>query len=238
MGIILLSLLTLGASAISTVAGFGMATIMMPLMVIWYPFQETLLFVGIIHWFQNLWRLVLFRKPPQWKIIIPFAVAGIIGTILGGFIIVQRAHETLAPVLGGFLIAYVIFLIVNPTFTLKANLRTALIGGSISGFIAAIFGFRGAIRSAFLSAYDMPKKSYIETNGAIAIAVDTARLATYWFIGIRLTTLAWWTVGIMIVMAWVGTFVGRYLVGYIPQQQFRIFVALCLLLMSIYLIFF
>ena len=49
----------------------------------------------------------------------------------------------------------------------------------LTGFMAGIFGMGGAIRSLFLSAFNLPKEVYIVTGAAIAIFIDISRLGTY-----------------------------------------------------------
>ncbi|MBI1956840.1 MAG: sulfite exporter TauE/SafE family protein, partial [Candidatus Niyogibacteria bacterium] len=48
------------ASAIGTIAGFGTATIVVPIFLLIFPLPQTLLLGGIIHWFNDLARLGLF----------------------------------------------------------------------------------------------------------------------------------------------------------------------------------
>ncbi|MDD2341139.1 MAG: sulfite exporter TauE/SafE family protein, partial [Methanosarcina sp.] len=55
-----IALLTLLASLIGTLAGFGISTIMVPVLLIVLPLPQTLLLVGIIHWFNDIWKLLLF----------------------------------------------------------------------------------------------------------------------------------------------------------------------------------
>ena len=42
------------ASAVGTVSGFGVSTLMVPVMLFFLPYPETLLFVGLVHWFSDV----------------------------------------------------------------------------------------------------------------------------------------------------------------------------------------
>lgn len=71
------------AAGIGTMTGFGTSTIMVPIMLLFYPLPQTLFFVGIIHFFGNVWKLLLFRGGVQWRLILSFGIPGIAATYLG-----------------------------------------------------------------------------------------------------------------------------------------------------------
>ena len=179
MDILLIALLTLIASAVGTVTGFGTSTIMVPVMVSFYPLPQTLLLVGIIHWFGDIWKMLLFRRGARWRLILLFGVPGIAMSVVGGLVVFQAPEEILARVLGAFLLAYVALILVKGRFRLPETTATALLGGALYGLTAGIFGVGGAVRGAFLAAYDLPKEVYIFTAGAIGLVVDTGRLLAY-----------------------------------------------------------
>ena len=76
--IIFIALLTLLASVIGTLAGFGISTIMVPILLIVFPLPQTLLLVGIIHWFNDIWKMLLFRKGIRWNLFLAFGLPGIL----------------------------------------------------------------------------------------------------------------------------------------------------------------
>ena len=77
MGIFFLTLLTFLVSIIGTITGFGMSTIMVPVVLLFLPLPETLLFVGVIHWFGDLWKILLFKHGIHKKLLIYFGIPGI-----------------------------------------------------------------------------------------------------------------------------------------------------------------
>ena len=235
---VLMILLTFFASLIGVTVGFGLSTIMIPVLVIFYPFTQVLLLVGVIHWFSNIWKITFFKHGIDWSLILSFGIPGVIAAIIGARLAFLESQAILSRTLGTFLIIYVIFLLLNPTFQIKKQYGVAIIGGGISGFLAGIFGFRGAIRSSFLSTFNLPKAVFIATGAVIAISIDTARLITYWIEGHQLEIVPLWALGILIGVSWTGSFAARYIVKYIPQEKFRFVVVLFLLIMSVKLIVF
>jgi uncharacterized protein len=137
------------------------------------------MFVGIIHWFGDIWKLTLFREGIRWDLILKFGVPGIAATVVAGLIVFQLPEELLSRVLGAALLAYVAFILIKSNFEIPETTSIALTGGTLYGFTAGIFGIGGAVRGAVLSAFNLPKSVYIATSGAIGLAIDSGRLAAY-----------------------------------------------------------
>ena len=161
--IIYIALLTLLASLIGTLAGFGISTIMVPVLLIILPLPQTLLLVGIIHWFNDIWKLLLFREGIRWKLFLTFGIPGIITSFLGSSLSLKISREILSRALGAFLIAYVFFIIFNRTFKLSQKLSVAVYSGGLTGFFAGIFGIGGEINAVALSAFNLEKAVYVAT---------------------------------------------------------------------------
>lgn len=224
------------ASCVGTMTGFGTSTIMVPLLLFFYPMPQTLLFVGIIHWFGNVWKLILFRKGFQWKLILSFGIPGIAATFLGASLVFSISGIILSRILGTFLVCYVMYLFLRSSFKIKPSLFASACGGTLSGFLAGVFGIGGAIRGLFLTAFDLPKEVYIATAGAIALIIDTTRLTTYFVKGARLGTLLLWGLLVFIPASFLGAKISQSIVNRIPQEHFRKVVAVFLLLVGIKLI--
>ena len=86
MDLPLIGALTLVASAVGTLTGFGTSSIMVPVLVSFYPLPQTLFPVGIIHWFGDIWKMLLFRSGVRWRLVLLFGGAGIVATVLGGLV--------------------------------------------------------------------------------------------------------------------------------------------------------
>jgi uncharacterized membrane protein YfcA len=202
MDVALIAALTLVASAVGTLTGFGTSTIMVPILDSFYPLPQSLFLVGIIHWFGDIWKMllfrsgvrwrlvvlfgvagivatVLFRSGVRWRLVVLFGVAGIVATVLGSLLVFRAPEELLSRTLGAFLLAYVGFVFVKGRFAIPQTTATALAG---AGFMACRPGS---------SASDV----YIFTAGAIGLVVDSGRLVTYWWEGAQLSAALWWRVG-------------------------------------------
>ncbi len=140
MAILYIALLTIFSSGVGTISGFGISTIMVPILSFFLPLSQTLLLVGIIHWFNDIWKMILFKKGFNGKLIFAFGVTGIMATYAGANITFAIPKKNLSQALGIFIIIYTLFLFLKPSFKIPQNNITAMSGGALSGFFAGIFG--------------------------------------------------------------------------------------------------
>ncbi|PIR59245.1 MAG: sulfite exporter TauE/SafE family protein [Candidatus Pacebacteria bacterium CG10_big_fil_rev_8_21_14_0_10_56_10] len=175
-----LTLLTFTAAAVGTMTGFGTSTIMVPVLSLFLPLPTVLLFVGVVHWFGDIWKMLFFKKGFNWRLILLFVVPGVVLSFLAARLPLTLPEELLQRWLGLFLVAYVSFLFFRPSWKVKPSTAGAVWGGSLSGFFAGVFGVGGAIRSTFLSAFDIKKSVFLFTSGMISWLIDSSRISQYW----------------------------------------------------------
>ncbi len=228
MEVVLIALLTIIAAGVGTLTGFGTSTIMVPVLLLWYPLPETLLVVGVIHWFGNIWKITLFRMGFDLKLAALFGVPGVLLTWVGAQLVFGIEQEVLVRLLGVFLLAYTLFIFAYPRFKLPTTSLSAMLGGSLSGFFAGLFGVGGAIRGAFLAGFNLPKATYIATAGAIGLIIDSGRLMTYVSQGAYMQALPIWSLTLFIPASLLGAGIAKKIVDRIPQREFRLVVAVFL----------
>ena len=233
-----IALLTLLASVVGTLAGFGISTIMVPILLMVFPLPQTLLLVGIIHWFNDIWKMLLFRKGIRWKLFLAFGFPGIFTSFIGSSLSLRISQEILSRALGVFLITYVLFVTFNRTFELSQRLSVAVSGGALTGFFAGIFGIGGEINAVALSAFNLEKAVYIATAGAISFLIDSTRIATYIEGGVKLDPAILSGFLVFIPVSLIGAMIGRKGIEKIPQEKFRNFVAVFIFLFGIKLLLF
>jgi hypothetical protein len=234
MEIAYITILVFVASIIGTMTGFGTSTIMVPILLLFFPLPQTLFLVGIIHWFGDIWKILLFKKGLNWKLILGFGIPGILASFVGAFLTFQISDKILMKILGGFLLAYVIFLVFTPGFHLPKNKKIMIAGGAFSGFFAGIFGVGGAIRATFLTAFDLPKAMYLATAGSIALLIDSTRLITYLKGGTKLEPMLLWGMIVFIPVSFLGAKIAKRIISHIPQKSFRRFITIFLALIGLY----
>lgn len=234
---LLLCLLTLVAAGVGTATGFGTSTIMIPVLTLFMPLPVSLLFVGAIHLCGDIWKMVLFKRGLDWKLILCFGFSGIVASFLGASLSLHAEGLPLKKILGAFLIVYVIFLFANRKWALPKTSGTAVCGGALSGLFAGFFGVGGAIRAAFLAAFNLPKEVYIFTSGLIALFIDVTRVSRYVWGRTRLEENLLYALIACIPVSFLGAYIARKFLDRLPQRFFRVFVAVFLAIVGIRLLF-
>jgi uncharacterized membrane protein YfcA len=232
----LLCVLTFVAAGVGTATGFGTSTIMIPVMTVFVPLPIALLFVGIIHLCGDIWKVLLFKGGLDLKLILGFGLGGVAASYLGARLSFVAGDLPLKRILGAFLLVYVSFLFLKRRWALPKNSGTAVCGGALSGLCAGFFGVGGAVRGAFLTAFDLPKDVYIFTSGLIALSIDITRVSQYIRGGTRLESSFSYALVLCIPISFVAAYLAKKFLDKLPQTVFRIFVGVFLALVAIKLL--
>jgi uncharacterized membrane protein YfcA len=237
MDLILLSLLTLVAATIGTTSGFGISTLMVPVTLLFLPLPETLLLVGAIHWFGDVWKMLLFKHGIDKKILLYFGVPGVIAAVAGGLTVVNIPQDISSRVVGLILILYVVYLLYKPNFKIKPSPAVAVLGGGGSGLLGGLTGVGGgALRSMVLLAFNIDKSVYLFTSGVLGALIDASRISAYIIGGTRIAPPLLLGFLLFIPASFLGAEIGKKIVDKIPQKSFRTVIAVFLLLLGIRLL--
>lgn len=226
------------ASAFGTATGFGTSTILFPFLLLFFPFQEMLLFVAVLHLATDLWKIVLFRTGIRWDLIIAFGAAGMLAGVAGAELSFSASEELLSRILGLFLIGYAYFAFRFPTWHLQPTRKNEIAGGALSGFFAGIFGIGGPERAAVLNAYQLPKSVYIVTTGVIGVLIDIPRIGIYLIEGATIPPMLRWGMLLFIPITFAGAWVAHKYAEHMPEQRFRYGVLAALALIGAKLLLF
>jgi uncharacterized membrane protein YfcA len=233
---LLLCLLTLVAAGVGTATGFGTSTIMIPVLTLFVPLPVSLLFVGAIHLCGDIWKMLLFKGGFDWKLILFFGLSGIVASYFGASLSFYAGDLPLKKLLGVFLVIYVVFLFTKRKWVLPKTSGTAVCGGLASGLFAGFFGVGGAVRGAFLTAFNLPKEVYIFTSGMIALFIDVTRVSRYLWGGTRLEENMLYALIVCIPVSFMGAYIAKKLLDRLPQKFFRVFVGVFLALVGVKLL--
>src|SRR3989338_5592002 len=205
------------AEIVGTMIGFGSSTLFLPLALFFVDFKTALILVAFFHIFGNLGRITFFRHGLDKRLLLIFGVPSIILTILGALLVNYIPQDLLKLCLGIFLLIFAIVSFIKPSFKFRASKKNAVIGGSVSGFLAGLIGTGGALRSVFLTSFNTRKNVYIATAAAIAIAVDITRIPIYFKSGF-LEPKFYASLPILFVIAIAGSYLGKKIVDKIQQN--------------------
>jgi len=109
------------------------------------------------------------------------------------------------------------------------------LGGSLAGFLAGFIGTGGAIRGLVLASFNLEKNFFVGTSAAIDFGVDLSRTIVY-LDGNYLERELWVYIPMLLVASFLGSYLGKLILGKLSQQKFRIILLGLILLMGISLI--
>jgi hypothetical protein len=183
------------ASLITLFSGFGLGTLLMPVFALFFPVEIAIALTGVVHFFNNIFKLGLLGKHAQWKVVFRFGLPSIAGAFVGAWVLLSMtdlepiarytmfgAPYVVQPVklMIAVLMVYFAFAEMFPNLhSFTPSTRTLPIGGLLSGFFGGVSGHQGALRSAFLLRYGLAKEQFLATGVVIACFVDFARLSIY-----------------------------------------------------------
>ena len=219
------------AEVIGTMAGFGSSTVFLPIALLFLDFKAALILVAIFHISGNLGRITFFRHGFDRRLLLIFGLPSVFFTLVGALLVNYAPQLFLKLILGFFLIAYSLISMLKPDLSFNPSKTNSFVGGSLSGFFAGLIGTGGALRGAFLTSFELKKSVYISTAAAISLAVDVTRIPVYFGSGF-LESRLYYYIPILFVLAILGSFTGKRIVGKIPQPTFKKLVLIAIFLVS------
>src|SRR3972149_553781 len=209
------------ASTVATVMGFGVGTSLTPFFALAYPTHIAVMLVAVVHFLSNLLRLALFRRHVDLGLVRRFGVLSIVGALGGSFAQGLIQSDWLKVLLGVLLILVGGSALLPNASGWHFPRRFDQVGGLLSGALGGLLGNQGAVRSAYLANYDIPKESFIATAALIAVSIDATRLPVYVATQWEPIARAWPVLLSATISAYAGTYVGQKLVGRVSQATFR-----------------
>lgn len=242
MEILVISIVALIASGLTLFSGFGLGTLLMPVMALYFPLPLAVAITAIVHLANNLFKFFLFGKHANWKVTLTFGIPAIIFSLIGSLLLVQLniigSTTILSQVIGTLIIIFALFELIPALKHLRLPSQYLLFGGALSGFFGGLSGHQGAFRSMFLIKSHMRTEQFIASNVVIAVMVDISRLSIYQsqldIIGLLSTGYA---ISAATLSAFAGAYIGSKFIKKVTYSFLQSFVGLCLLLIGVGFIF-
>lgn len=223
------------AEILGTIGGFGSSTFFVPIANYFLDFQTVLGITSVFHVFSNISKIALFKNGLDKKILFGIGVPAVVFVIVGAIASKYINVRYLQLVLSFFLIGLSILFLIKKELKFTPNKKNSFIGGSLSGFFAGLLGTGGAIRGITMAAFSVEKSVFVATSAAIDLAVDGSRMIVYFF-NSYIHQHDVYLIPFLIVIGFVGTYVGKKILDKIPQEKFRVLVLILILFVGISLI--
>ncbi|MFZ5811462.1 MAG: TSUP family transporter [Thermodesulfobacteriota bacterium] len=195
MNYVAVCLTALVASALTLFSGFGLGTILTPVMTLFFPVEAAVAMTGLVHFANNIVKLAFFGRAASLPVVLRFGLPAMAASLAGAWLLVRLSdlaplstYEafgrtlTVTPVklLVGLLMAGFAVLELSGGRGKRAYGAAYLpLGGVVSGFFGGLSGHQGAFRSAFLLGAGLAKEAFIATGVVLACLVDATRLSVY-----------------------------------------------------------
>jgi len=245
-------LTALGVSFLTLFSGFGLATMLMPVMALFFPVEIAVAMTAIIHIANNIFKLGMFWRYTDKDVVIRFAVPGIFAALVGAWILTWISsvptlfdyqlgayvfHITFVKIVIGILmILFALFELVPKLEKIQFEKKYLPIGGFISGFLGGLSGQQGAMRSAFLSKAGLTKESFIATGIVIAVLIDITRIFVYSvYFQNRMISSNWLLIVLAIIAAFLGAIVGARFMKKITLKMVQYIVGVMLIMLGVLL---
>jgi uncharacterized membrane protein YfcA len=195
MAFFIIILASFTVSLLTFFSGFGLGTLLMPVMAVFFPVDIAIALTGVVHFSNNLFKIFLVGKKADKNVLIRFGIPAIVAAFLGAWLLI-RLNELpplyeysvgsrlflITPVKAVIAVILIIFAMLEiiPAFRkLEFNRNKLPWGGLLSGFFGGLSGMQGAIRSAFLVRTGLSKEAYIATAVILSCFIDITRLSVY-----------------------------------------------------------
>jgi len=224
------------AAGIASVAGFGIGSILTPLLALKLGTKLAVAVVSVPHLIATLLRFLLLREHLNKHVFLTFGIASAVGGLAGALLHTRFGSAVLSYVLGALLV----FAGVMGISGLAARMRFHGIGAWIAGILSGVFGGlvgnQGGIRSAAMLGLEVPKDAFVATATAIALLVDGARMPVYGVTQAPQILRAWPLLVLATLGVIIGTVLGQPVLKKIPELLFRRVVSAIILALGVTLL--
>lgn len=209
------------AGAISAVAGFGIGSIMTPVLGLIIGVKLAVPAASIPHFAGNVLRLWTLRRRVDREILKTFGLMSAVGALSGALLHAVVATRPLKLAFAVCLVLFGMLGVFSRPIRIRFGRRGAWAGGFGSGLLGGLIGNQGGLRAAAMLALGVPKEVFVATAVAIALVVDGARMPVYAVSSGRALVGVWPLIAVATVGVVAGTFSGRLVFGRIDENRFR-----------------
>ena len=250
MSILIIALAAFFASALTLFSGFGLGTLLMPVVAIFVPVELAIAITAIVHFANNLFKLGLLGRYAAISVLLRFGLPAIVFAVLGALLLGWLAQlptlfsysafsidMQVSPIkfVVGLLIVLIVLLELNPKFSaMQINNKYLPFGGMLSGFFGGLSGHQGAFRSMFLIKAGLSKQAFIATGVVLAVMVDLSRMLIYgWSMAARPDAIDWTLVVSACLSAFAGAYFGAKLLNKITIRTIQVLVSVLLIVVGL-----
>ena len=223
------------AAGIASVTGFGIGSLLTPVLAIETGTKLAVAAVSIPHLVGTAQRFWLLRGHVDRHVLLGFGVASAVGGLAGALVHVWVSSRALAVVFGIVVAIAGVSELTGWMRRVHWGRHSAWAAGALSGALGGMVGNQGGIRTAALLGFDVPKESFVATATAIGLFVDGARMPVYLATEWREIVGVWPLILTATVAVVVGTALGARVLSRLRQETFRRVIGALLIVLGLYM---
>jgi len=232
-GVFILAVLSGGTAA---VAGFGIGSLLTPVLAARYGTAVAVAAVAIPHAAATILRCWRLRADIDWAVVRGFGLLSAAGGLTGAFLYTRFSNDALTLTLGLLLVSTALATILDLPSRVRVSGIVIGVLGLLSGLFGGLAGNQGGLRAAAMLSLGLSPVRYVATATATAMLVDLMRTPIYvWRAGDALSSLvapmAAATAGVLI-----GTLLGERILLGLSMRQFRYAIAVLIGLLGLWLV--
>lgn len=253
MEIAVVSIAALIASGLTLFSGFGLGTLLMPVVAIFFPVEIAIAITAMVHLANNVFKIGLLGNRANRFVLLKFGMPAVVFALLGALLLgwlseipsvfeyavfgIQMQVSPLKLIVGLLILTFVLAEL-SPVFSSAALDKKYLpYGGMISGFFGGLSGHQGAFRSMFLLKAGLTKEEFVATSVVLAVMVDISRMLIYgWGMSGQYYAVDLPLVIAASVSAFIGAYFGSKLLRKITIRSIQIVVSVLLVVVALGLI--
>jgi uncharacterized protein len=183
------------ASGLTLFSGFGLGTLLLPVMVLFFPVDLAIALTAVVHALNNGFKCWLLGRHADRAVVLKFGLPAILAALLGARLLLYLSdlqpllhYQVLGReafimpvklVVAVLMVVFALLELAPRRAPLALTPRYLPLGGVMSGFFGGLSGHQGALRSAFLIKAGLTKESFIATGVVISLLVDIPRIVMY-----------------------------------------------------------
>ncbi len=207
------------SGATAAVVGFGIGSLMTPLLAIRFGTTTAVALVTVPHAVATAVRCWRLRAHVSRPVLIRFGLLSAAGALAGALAYTRLGPTALTRALGGLLVLTAVAQLTGWASRWQPRGPLVAIVGLVSGFFGGVAGNQGGLRSAALTAFGLTPLQFVATATATGLLVDAARTPVYlWHSGPAMLML-WAPIAVGTIGVLIGTLLGeRLLLGLSPRR--------------------
>lgn len=225
------------AGLIAAISGFGIGSLLTPVIAYHVDTRLAIAAVSIPHLVGTAQRFWSMRRNIDRRLLLEFGITSAVGG-LAGALAHGRLNSRVLTIIFGLLLLFTAFAELTGWMRkVRWGRSFGWIAGALSGFLGGLVGNQGSIRTAGLLAYDVSPSAFVATATTVALIVDAARMPVYMATQGRDVLRLWPTLAIATIFVVVGTAIGIRLLPLLRTSLFRRTVAILLAALGIGMLF-